>query len=111
MFDQHSTLGDAGEPDSKYTDLVKRLVRLEALLQDVVGQKPQKDWYTVAEVSVIVGKKPFTVREWCRLGRIAAKKRRCGRGDSQDWMISHAEVQRYLNEGLLPPDWRYRYGG
>jgi hypothetical protein len=49
-----------------------------------------------------VGKAPFTVREWCRLDRIKAEKRRSGRGAYPQWVISHTELERYQREGLLP---------
>lgn len=61
-----------------------------------------KDYYTTHEVAQLVGKAGFTVREWCRLGRFAASKRACGRGKSQEWIITHEELSRLGNEGLLP---------
>ncbi len=67
----------------------------------VLSQKPIKEWYSVVEVADTLGKKPYTVREWLRLGRITGKKQACGRGKSKDWMISHEELTRYQNEGLL----------
>jgi hypothetical protein len=42
------------------------------------------------------------VREWCRLGRVAASERACGRGKFQEWIVSHEELTRLRNEGLLP---------
>lgn len=63
---------------------------------------PTKDWYTVKEVSEVLGKAEFTVREWCRLGRVNAAKRDCGRGNSQEWIVSIDELKRIQNEGLLP---------
>jgi hypothetical protein len=51
---------------------------------------------------VILGKAEFTVREWCRLGRIRAGKKTCGRGSASEWIVSHAELTRVRNEGLLP---------
>src|SRR5947199_188164 len=68
----------------------------------LVQQRTIKDWYTTAEAAELLSKAEFTVREWCRLKRIDAQKRPCGRGRSRDWMISHAELDRYRNEGLLP---------
>ena len=41
------------------------------------------------------------MREWCRNRRIKAEKRECGRGRSREWVISHDEVKRIQNEGLL----------
>lgn len=44
----------------------------------------------------------FTVREWCRLGRIRAEKGQSGRGAFPAWVIAHQELLRYQREGLLP---------
>lgn len=83
--------------------LDQRLCRIEGLLTNSVIEKPfHKEWHTVAEAAKLLGKQPFTIREWCRLGRIEARKRKCGRGRTSEWIISSAEIQRYLNEGLLP---------
>ena len=82
--------------------VVERLDRIETLLRDLVTERTVKDWYTVAEAAEILGKAEFTVREWCRLGRVYASKRACGRGLSQEWIIAHEELTRIRNEGLLP---------
>ena len=82
--------------------VLERLDRIETLLRDLITERTVKDWYTVAEVSEILGKAEFTVREWCRLGRVYASKRACGRGNSQEWIIAHEELTRIRNEGLLP---------
>lgn len=87
-------------------DLLQRLERIEAVLQMLVRQQTIKDWYSTDEVAEVLGKSSFTVREWCRLGRVHAKKRPCGRGTSQEWIIAHAELQRIRTEGLLPLDRR-----
>lgn len=83
-------------------DVINRLERIETAVAQLLQQRTVKDWYTTADVAQIVGKAEFTVREWCRLGRVFAEKRRCGRGISQEWTISHAELLRIQNEGLLP---------
>ena len=61
-----------------------------------------KEAYTAAEVAELLGKRPYTVREWCRLGRVNAHKRPVGRGDAKEWEISAEEVERIENHGLLP---------
>ena len=81
--------------------VVERLERIEAALATLVGQRTVKDWYSTAEVAELLGRAEFTVREWCRLGRVRAEKRSCGRGLSQEWIISHAELLRIRNHGLL----------
>ncbi len=55
--------------------LLQRLDRIETLLEQLIGQRTVKDWYTVAEVAEMLGRAEFTVREWCRLGRVYASKR------------------------------------
>lgn len=81
--------------------LMQRLDRIEAALTALVERQTVKDWYTTEEVARLVGKAEFTVREWCRLGRIRAEKKGSGRGKFQSWVVSHAELQRVQREGLL----------
>lgn len=82
--------------------VLTRLERIESCLSALVERQTTKEWYSTGEVAKSLGKAEFTVREWCRLGRVDAKKRQCGRGQSQEWMIAHAELLRIQNEGLLP---------
>jgi excisionase family DNA binding protein len=83
-------------------DIIQRLDRIEAVLAGLVEQRMVKEWYTTAEVGQILGLSGYTVREWARNGRIHAAKRACGRGRSKEWAVSHAELTRIRNEGLLP---------
>lgn len=80
----------------------ERLSRIEEKLDASRSPEFQKEWYTVADAAKLLNKQPFTIREWCRLRRIDAKKRKCGRGRTSEWVISRAAIERYLNEGLLP---------
>jgi hypothetical protein len=82
--------------------LDQRLERIERMLTALVERQTIKDYYEVEEFAKLVGKAPFTVREWARLGRIRAEKRRSGRGASTAWVVSHDEWVRYQREGLLP---------
>ena len=82
--------------------VLERLDKMEALLGELLRQRAVKDWYSTDEVAEILGKAKFTVREWCRLNRVRAQKRPCGRGRSREWMIAHAELERIQNEGLFP---------
>ena len=90
-------------------ELLDRLDKIEALLATLVEQRTVKDWYSTAEVAGIVGKAEFTVREWCRLGRVHAEKKKSGRGSASEWIISHVELTRFRNEGLLPDPRPYRH--
>ncbi len=93
-------------PQESTTEIIARLDRLDermAELRDLLAQqRTTKAWYTTAEVGAIADKSEYTVREWCRQGRVHARKRPCGRGKSKEWVLSHAEVERLRNEGLLP---------
>ena len=82
--------------------LLLRLDQIEAKLQ--VDQKTEREYFSVSEAAEILGKATFTVREWCRLERINARKRRSGRGRSLEWMIPAKEIQRIIDQGLLPRD-------
>ena len=80
----------------------ERLERIENLLQQLLNNRTTKDYYSTSEIARILKKAEFTVREWCRNGRIWAEKKQCGRGNTKEWMISHVELVRVQNEGLLP---------
>ena len=81
----------------------ERLDRIEDLLRRLAQERVAQRFYSTADVAKRLGKAEFTVREWCRHQRIHAEKRPCGRGNSQEWMISHEELTRIQSEGLLPP--------
>jgi hypothetical protein len=80
----------------------ERLERIESMLAALVQQQTVREWYTTEQVAQLVGKAEFTVREWCRHGRINAEKRLSGRRAHPSWVISHAELLRFQREGLLP---------
>jgi hypothetical protein len=91
-------------------ELLTRLDRLEALLVVLVEKHAAKEHYSTDEFARLVGKAEFTVREWCRLHRIHASKRRSGRGAHPAWVIGHEELLRVQKEGLLPVPEMYRQG-
>jgi hypothetical protein len=79
-----------------------RLDRIETILTALLNGEQVREWYSVAEFAQAVGKAEFTCREYCRNGRINAKKKSGGRGDRPEWAISHDELLRFRREGLLP---------
>jgi transposase len=80
----------------------ERLKNIEAMLAVLVERQIVREWYTTEQVAQMVGKAEFTVREWCRHGRLKAEKRMSGRGAYPAWIVSHDELLRYQREGLLP---------
>ena len=89
------------------TTIEQRLERMELLLASLVERETVREHYSTDEFARQVGKAEFTVREWCRHGRVRAEKRRSGRGAHPAWVLTHAELLRYRHEGLLPlPDGR-----
>lgn len=82
----------------------ERLERIESLLVVLVERQQQREWYTTGEFARLVGKAEFTIRQYCRLGRLRAEKRQSGRGAHQQWVLSHAELERYRRNGLLPAE-------
>jgi len=78
------------------------LDRIEALLAVLIERPQVPTWYTTAAFAQAVGKAEYTIREYCRLGRLKAEKRQSGRGAYPQWVLPHAELERYRRDGLLP---------
>jgi hypothetical protein len=93
---------NADVPPDNIALVLERLDRIEEALNLLAQQRAAKEWYTVEEVARLLGKAPFTVREWCRLGRARGQKRGSGRGKHPAWVVAHAELQRLQRDGLLP---------
>jgi hypothetical protein len=80
----------------------ERLDKIECMLTVLVDRQQVREWYTTQEFAQAVGKAEFTIREYCRLGRLRAQKRKSGRGAYPQWVLSHDELDRYRRNGLLP---------
>jgi hypothetical protein len=102
MPDRLAQMGEA------ILSLTQKIDRIDAWIQaaekSTIQASNAKDFFSVEEAAREVGKAEFTVRKWCREGRINAEKRECGRGVYGEWIISRGEIIRYKNEGLLTPD-------
>jgi hypothetical protein len=82
--------------------LDEMLTMIFQIHQTDASPKETRTWYTTEEAAKILDRTPFTVRQWCLNGRIAATKRSEKRGGTELWSISSDEITRYKNEGLLP---------
>jgi hypothetical protein len=101
----HEAAGVVGDSAAFNELVLRRLDRIEAKVDGVesqlavlASQEPAKQWYTTAEVATAVGRRDYTVREWCRKGQAKAKKGPNGRG----WLISHEELTLLRERGPLP---------
>jgi hypothetical protein len=94
------------ETATSLTELVRkleeRMAGIETSLAALLKQHTVREFYTTKQVAELLGKNEYTVREWCRHGRVHAQKRRTGRGKHPEWVIAHVELERYQREGLLP---------
>lgn len=91
------------------TDITTRLNRIEtvlasfqAMLARLLERETAREWYSTEQFANMVGLAEYTVRQHCRRGRLKADKRRSGRGAYCSWAISHEELKRYQQHGLLP---------
>jgi hypothetical protein len=84
-------------------DVIERLDRVETAIRTLAEGGAAKEWYTTAEVARTLGRAEYTVREWCRTGRVLARKKPCGRGKGGEWLVGRGELERVRNEGLRPP--------
>ncbi len=82
--------------------LLDRLGKIESALTTLLLRQAKKEWYSTKEAADLLGRSEYTVREWCRLRRVQAKKKDSGRGAYAAWVISHEELHRFQGEGLLP---------
>jgi hypothetical protein len=80
----------------------ERLDQILSMLAVLVERQTIKEFYEIEEFARLVGREPFTCREWARHGRIRAEKKLSGRGAYARWVVPHAELLRYQKEGLLP---------
>jgi Helix-turn-helix domain len=92
----------ATERSAMSEDILIRLERLECMIALLLERQTIREFYSTEEFARLVGRSEFTVREYCRLGRIKAEKRMSGRGAYPAWCISHDELLRFQRQGLLP---------
>jgi hypothetical protein len=91
-----------------FDQILGELNQFKEMVSQLLSKPKTKDWYTPAEAAELLDRAEWTVREWCRNQRVHAKKRSGGRGKALEWIISHDELVRIQNHGLLPlPKYRF----
>src|SRR5262245_5100370 len=73
----------------------QRLDRMERFFTNSVV----KETYTVEEAAERLGRRPWTVRQWCNKGQVRGARKVHGKGRTGEWRIPHDEVVRLQNEG------------
>jgi hypothetical protein len=84
-----------GPAQDQIASLREEMGEIKDLLKRQVASETVKDWYSVNEVADRTGLSPWTIRQACNQGRIAAEKNPAGR-----WRVSQEEVLRIQNHGL-----------
>ncbi len=95
--------------DASFSQLNDRLARIDANIDLLLKKQTVKEWYSTADFASLYGRDLYTVREWCRLGRIKAQKGNSRGGREAEWRIPHEERLRYERDGLLPPGREFPY--
>ena len=90
-------------PNHTIDDVMQLLRSLVSKLDGNQGPA-DKQFFTVNEAAAIVKRRPFTVREWCRLSRLQSQKDAEG-----NYRISADELRHYQNHGLRPNPLKYRH--
>lgn len=86
------------ELDTKLDQLTHQVSNLGKKIDALLVSRVEKEWYTTEEVALLVRRASWTVREWCRHRRVAAKKL----PGTDKWVISKDELRRLQTEGLRP---------
>ncbi len=82
-------------------DVRELLLLVNGKLDALVARESIQAAYSTKEFAERVGLSEWTVRNYCRLGRLRARKKKSGRGLHAEWMLDHAELERFRREGLL----------
>ena len=87
---------------SLFDAMSQKLDDLAVALEQLQSQEPKREFYSVEEAAGLLDLATWTVRTYCRTGRIEAGKLDIG----NEWRISHEEIIRYKEHGPAPG-----YGG
>ncbi len=86
---------------NKVDDIRELLLTVNGKLDALVARETVHETYSTREFADRVGLAEWTVRNYCRLGRLNARKKKSGRGLSLEWTLQNEELERFRREGLL----------
>jgi excisionase family DNA binding protein len=89
------------ELDQRLAAIETSCARILALLQGGGGPPPTGDLYTPAEAARLLRRSTWTIREWCRTGKVRALRTGFTRGKAHEWAIPAAEVEKLLAIGVV----------
>lgn len=103
--DDHGT-DDASMPVPVLNWIAARVEDIDAAIKEMYallcsGGHSNSPALTVQQAAKLLGRQPFTVREWCRNKRISAT-RTTARGPYAEWRIPMESIHYYQSHGLLP---------
>lgn len=98
------------QSSNRVEKLIAQVDRIEQMLVEMLklgnasklAEFKAEQAMTVEQAARHLKRRPFTVREWCRKGRIKAY-RATARGPYAEWRIPAESIKAYLAHGLLPP--------
>lgn len=67
-------------------------------LLEILMLRQSRTHYTVAEFAKVTGWSEYSVREWCKSGKIKADKTKERHGAYATWRIPHSERVRFTRE-------------
>src|SRR5205814_1070172 len=66
------------------------------------GECDELESISVQQAAARLSRAPFTIRQWCRTGRIGCHRAQSGRGPYAEWRIPIESIRYYQVHGLLP---------
>ena len=85
------------------TDISATLARIEAKLDLLLGTARRKEVYSTVEAGIVLRRKTRTIERLCREGRLRAQRATGGRGGTEEWRVSHDELERFKRDGPRKP--------
>lgn len=96
LYRRQSSAANAVDPGYSFT---KQFEEMKAL---ILSMPHARETYTVEQAAERIGRRPWTVRQWCNLGQVPGAMKKRGRGKTGEWVLPHEVVLWLEREGPLP---------